>query len=59
MLQVIIWIFLGLPFLALAQLPNAFFCVLSLYAPKRNFDALSIEEKRQEPVTTRNLQRMY
>ena len=58
-LRVIGFFIVGVPFLLLALLPNTVFCLLFLYAPKRNFNALSVEEERQRPVNTRNIQRMY
>ena len=55
--RVLLFALLGLPFLLLSQLPNAFFFLKSLFSG--NTDALAAEQSRQSPVTTRNLQRMY
>ena len=58
-LVLIIFLLAGLPFLAIAQFPNAWFCLKSLYFPKQNIDALANEKEQEVPVNTRNFQRMY
>jgi len=59
LVQVLVFAFLGLPFLIVCQGPNAWFCLKSLYMPHQKQDALASEKTRQSPVNTRNIQRMY